>query len=165
MRRAYPSGKLTPKAWVDAGLSARDAKNKGEEQYFLGAALANYPNAVEVAQAQFELAWMAHEANDYTRSSQLLIEHLARYVDKDTTNRGKAGYWAARDAQRAGKTAEACALYDAVIYRYAANWYGYIAQQRVAAMSCPAGSKLDLQVAKAVANLKTVTVAPETSGP
>jgi len=165
MRRAYPNGKLVVKAWVDAGLAARDAKNKGEEQYFLGGALANYPTAVEVAQAQFELAWMAHEANDYARSSQLLIEHLARYVDKDTTNRGKAGYWAARDAQRAGKTAEACALYDALIYRYAANWYGYIAQQRVAAMSCPAGARLDPQVAKAVANLKTVTVAPETSGP
>lgn len=165
MRRADPNGKLTPKAWVDAGLAARDAKNKGEEQYFLGAALANYPNAVEVAQAQFELAWMAHEANDYARSSQLLIEHLARYVDKDTTNRGKAGYWAARDSQRAGRTAEACALYDAVIHRYSANWYGYIAQQRVAAMSCPAGARLDPQVAQAVANMKTVTVAAEISGP
>ena len=163
MRRAYPNGKLTPKTWVDAGLAARDAKNKGEEQYFLGAALANYPNAVEVAQAQFELAWLAHEANDYARSSQMLVEHLARYVDKDTTNRGKAGYWAARDSQRAGKTAEACALYDAVIHRYSANWYGYLAQQRVAAMSCPAGARLDPQVAQAVANLKTVTVAPETA--
>ncbi len=166
MRRAYPNGKLTVKAWVDAGIAARDAKNKGEEQYFLGAALANYPNAIEVAQAQFELAWLAHEANDYARSSQMLIEHLARYVDKDTTNRGKAGYWAARDAQRAGKTAEACALYDAVIYRYSANWYGYIAQQRVAAMSCPSRSTPEgVTLAKAVANLKTVTVAPETSGP
>jgi len=163
MRRAFPNGKLTPKAWVDAGIAARDQKNKGEEQFFLGAALSNYPNAVEVAQAQFELAWMAHEAKDFQRSSQMLIEHLARYVDKDTTNRGKAGYWAARDAQRAGKTAEACALYDAVIYRYSANWYGYQAQQRVAAMSCPAGAKLDPQVTKAVANLKTVTVAPETA--
>lgn len=165
MRLAYPNGKLTPKAWVDAGLAARDAKNKGEEQFFLGAALASYPNAVEVAQAQFELAWMAHDAKDFPRSSQMLIEHLARYVDKDTTNRGKAGYWAARNAQRAGKTAEACALYDAVIYRYSANWYGYQAQQRVASMSCPANAQINAEVQKAVANLKTVTVAPETSGP
>lgn len=165
MRRAYPNSKLTPKAWVDAGLAARDQKNRAEEQYFLGAALANYPNAVEVAQAQFELAWLAHEAKDFSRSSQMLIEHLARYVDKDTTNRGKAGYWAARNSQRAGKTAEACALYDAVIHRYSANWYGYQAQQRVASMSCPADAKLHPEVAKAVANLKTVTVAPETSGP
>jgi hypothetical protein len=33
----------------------------------------------------------------------MLIEHLARYADKDTTNRGKAGYWSARDSERAAK--------------------------------------------------------------
>jgi len=111
---------------------------------------------------------MAHDSNDYARSSQMFVEHLARYADKDTTNRGKAGYWAARDAERAGKTAEACALYDGVIYRYSANWYGYIALQRQSAMKaqgkCASANPPNDQVAKAVANLKTVTVAPETSG-
>lgn len=174
MKRLFPDSKLTVKAWVDAGIAARDARIKSEEQYFLGAALANWPAAVEVAQAQFELAWLAHEAGEFDRSSQLLTEHLARYVDRDTTNRGKAGYWAARDSERAGKTDEACVLYDAVIYRYSANWYGYQAGQRVAAMrssgKCggkggrPAAS-VDELVAKAAANLKTVTVAPETAGP
>ncbi|MBK9155428.1 MAG: transglycosylase SLT domain-containing protein [Chloracidobacterium sp.] len=177
MRRAFPDGKLTVKAWVDAGFAARDARIKGEEQYFLGAALANYPNAVEVAQAQFELAWLAHEAGEFSRSSQLLIEHLARYVDRDTTNRGRAGYWAARDSERAGKTDEACVLYEAVIYRYLANWYGYQAEQRLGAMrsdgKCggrdgrgvkPLTASHSL-LAKAEANLKTVTVAPETAGP
>ena len=163
LKQKFPSGALTPKTWVDAGYAARDAKNKGEENYFLQTALTAWPNAVEVAGAQFELAWMEHENKNFARSSQMFIEHLARYVDKDTTNRGKAGYWAARDSERAGKTAEACALYDAVIYRYSANWYGYLAQQRVAAMSCPDSRNLDPQVAKAVANLKTVTVAAETS--
>jgi soluble lytic murein transglycosylase len=163
MRQKFPNGKLTPKTWVDAGYAARDAKNKGEENYFLQTALTAWPNAVEVAGAQFELAWIEHENKNYERSSRMFVEHLARYVHKDTTNRGKAGYWAARDSERAGKTAEACALYDAVIHRYSANWYGYLAQQRVAAMSCPASRDLDPQVSKAVANLKTVTVAAETS--
>lgn len=171
MRTKFPRGKLTAKAWVDAGVSARESKNKTEEQYFLGAALANYPDAVEVASAQFELAWMAHDANDYQRSSQMFVEHLARYADRDTTNRGKAGYWAARDSERAGKSADACALYQGVIYRYAANWYGYIASDRLKAMqgqgkcTTSTGHALSANVAKAIANLKTVTVAPETSGP
>ncbi|MCC7308834.1 MAG: transglycosylase SLT domain-containing protein, partial [Acidobacteria bacterium] len=171
MRQNYPNGKLTPKAWVDAGNAAGDAKNKTEEQYFLGAALINYPNAVEVASAQFELAWMAHESKDFQRSSELFIEHLAKYVDKDTTNRGKAGYWAARDSERAGKIVDACKLYDAVIYRYSANWYGYIAGDRRDALkrqgkcSGLGSSGPNELTAKAVANLKTVTVAPETSGP
>ncbi len=164
MRTKFPAGKFTPKAWVDAGVAARDAKNKLEEQSFLRAAVVNFPNAVEVAGAQFELAWIEHDRRNFAVSSRMLTEHLARYAQRDTTNRGKAGYWAARDTERAGKTSDACALYDAVLYRYSANWYGYLAQQRLAAMSCPTGGvPADSLVARAVAALKTITVAPETS--
>ena len=163
MRQKFPAGKFTPKAWIDAGMSARDAKNKLEEQSFLRAAVVNFPNAIEVAGAQFELAWLEHDNKNFQTSSRMLTEHLARYAERDTTNRGKAGYWAARDSERAGKTAEACALYEGVIYRYSANWYGYLAQQRLAAMSCPAARTSDPLVTKAVAALRTITVAPETS--
>ena len=164
MKQKFPSGRWTPKAWVDAGMAAREAKLKVEEQSFLRAAVTNFPNAVEVAGAQFELAWLEHDNKNFANSSRMLTEHLARYAERDTTNRGKAGYWAARDSERAGKTAEACALYEGVIYRYSANWYGYLAQKRLAAMSCPAGRPAaDSLVARAVAALKTITVAPETS--
>ncbi|HMJ07484.1 MAG TPA: lytic transglycosylase domain-containing protein, partial [Pyrinomonadaceae bacterium] len=169
MRQKYRTGDLTAKAWVDAGISARDAKNKGEEQYFLRTAVTAFPNAVEVAGAQFELAWIEHDNGNFTSSSQMLTEHLARYAERDTTNRGKAGYWAARDSERAGKMAAACALYEGVMYRYSANWYGYIAEQRIASLKnqgkclssniAPAGSL----TARAVAALRSVTVAPETS--
>ncbi len=169
MRQKYPAGKFTPKAFVEVGMAARDAKNKLEESYFLRAAVANFPSAVEVAGAQFELAWLEHDNKDFARSSQMFIEHLARYVDKDTTNRGKAGYWAARDSEKAGKIADACVLYEAEMYRYSANWYGYLAEQRMAALKnqgkcggSQAGSAGSL-VAKAASNLKTVTVAAETS--
>jgi soluble lytic murein transglycosylase len=165
MRQKYPAGRFTPKSWIDAGMSARDAKNKIEEQSFLRSAVINFPNAVEVAGAQFELAWLEHDNKNFAVSSKMLTEHLARYAERDTTNRGKAGYWAARDSERAGKTAEACALYDGVIYRYSANWYGYLAKQRLASMSCPAARTADPLVAKAIAALRTVTVAPETSTP
>lgn len=163
MRQKYPSGKWTPKAWIDAGMSARDAKNKLEEQSLLRAAVTNFPNAVEVAGAQFELAWLEHDNKNFAVSSRMLTEHLARYAERDTTNRGKAGYWAARDSERAGKTAEACALYQGVLYRYSANWYGYLAAQRIAAMSCPNTRTVDPLVTRAVAALRTITVAPETS--
>ncbi|MEP6900327.1 MAG: transglycosylase SLT domain-containing protein [Actinomycetota bacterium] len=171
MRQKFPNGKLTPKALIDVGMAAREAKNKPDESYFLQSAVASYPNAINVAGAQFELAWMQHDDKNYQISSQMLLEHLARYVDKDSTNRGKAGYWAARDSELAGKIPEACALYDGVIYRYGANWYGYLALQRLTGLrgqgkcqgapNFPAGSL----VLKAVANLKVVTVAAETSTP
>ena len=172
MRQKFPSGKLTPKAYVDAGYAARDAKNKGEETYFLTTALTVFPNAVEVAGAQFELAWLQHEAGNFAESARMLVDHLARYADKDTTNRGKAGYWAARDSERAAKTDDACNLYEAVIYRYSANWYGHLAQQRLSAMKSQGKCGRVIQLptshsplANAVANLRTVTVAAETSTP
>jgi len=169
MRRRFPASPWTPKTFIAVGLAARDAKNKADESYFLRSAVVNYPNALEVAQAQFELAWLEHENKNYAASSQMLTEHLARYADKDTTYRGRAGYWSARDSERAGKTAEACALYEAVLHRYSANWYGYLAQQKMANLrsqgkcNAPPQFGRDSLVAKAINNLKTVTVAAETS--
>jgi soluble lytic murein transglycosylase len=168
LRRQFSSSNFAPKALVTVGTIAGDAKNSAEESYFLQSALAAYPNAVEIAQAQFELAWLQHDAKNYAASSQMLTEHLARYVDRDTTYRGRAGYWAARDSERAGKTAEACALYDAVLHRYDANWYGYLAKQRLDNLrnnrQCQSVAAPNDLVSKAAANLKTVTVAPETAG-
>jgi soluble lytic murein transglycosylase len=167
MRLKFPSGTLVAKTFIDAGLAARDARNRSDEGYFLNTAVTAFPRAVEVAQAQFELAWFQHENKNFALSSQMLTEHLERYVDKDNTNRGKAGYWAARDSERAGKIAEACALYDGVIYRYGANWYGYLAMGRLTTMknlgNCRSSAPPNPQIAKAVANLKVVTVAAETA--
>lgn len=168
MRRNLPNNPQTVKTMVGVGMIARDQKNKADESYLLQSALSAYPNAVEVAQAQFELAWLAHDSKNFAQSSQMLTEHLGRYADKDTTNRGKAGYWSARDSERAGKLNEACALYDALIYRYNSNWYGYLASQRVASLKAAGNCKsvnfpADSMVGKAAANLKSVTVAPETS--
>jgi soluble lytic murein transglycosylase len=166
MRTKFPTGKLTPKAWIDAGYVARDAKIKAEEQAFLNAAVSHFPNAVEVAGAQFELAWLEHDNKNFAASSRMLVEHLARYAARDTTNRGKAGYWAARDSERAGKSADACALYEGVIYRYSANWYGYLAGQRLDAMKSQgqcSGGATSSSVPAAVAALRPITVAAETS--
>lgn len=168
MRTAFPNGTLVAKTLIDAGLAARDAKNRGDEGYFLNTAVAAYPNAVEVATAQFEAAWFQHESGNYAESSRMFVEHLSRYAGKDTTNRGKAGYWAARDSERAGKTAEACALYEGVNYRYGANWYGYLALSRLTAMksagNCRTTAPPNATITQAVANLKVVTVVAETAG-
>ncbi|CAN5289910.1 hypothetical protein BH20ACI1_BH20ACI1_24540 [soil metagenome] len=169
MREKFPKSDWTPKAIVAVGTAAGDARNKADESFLLRSAIAAYPNAIDVAQAQFELAWTAHESGDFQTSSQMLTEHLARYVDKDNTNRGKAGYWSARDSERAGKIDEACALYDATNYRYGANWYGYLAAGRLKALRAQSKCQRIPQfpanslVPKAVANLKIVTVAPETA--
>lgn len=167
LRRAFPNSNFTPRAFVAVGQIAEDAKNQTDASYFLRAAVNGFPNSIEVAQAQFDLAWEAHEAKNYSESSRMLTEHLAFYADRNTDNRGRAGYWAARDSERAGKLAEARALYEAMQARYDANWYGYLAKIRLDAISRTTPSKTfpaDSTVGRAVANLKTVTVAEETAG-
>jgi soluble lytic murein transglycosylase len=167
MRRVLPSSKATPKTFIAVGMIARDAKNKVEETYFFQTALSAFPTAIDVAQAQFELAWLQHESKNYQASSQQLTDHLARYADKDTTYRGRAGYWSARDSQLAGKIAEACALYDGILARYEANWYGYLASQRMISLKssgqCKTTTPPNQVISQAVANLKKVTVYPETA--
>ena len=169
MRRVFPNNDLVPKTYIAVGMAARDAKSSADESYFLQTAVNSFPNAIDVAGAQFELAWMEHDNKNFPNAAQKLTEHLARYAGKDTTNRGKAGYWAARDSERAGKINEACALYDALNYRYGANWYGYLAMQRLTNLrsqgKCQNAAPFaaDSLIGKAAANLKTVTVAGETS--
>jgi soluble lytic murein transglycosylase len=168
LRRSFPSSGFTPRAFVSAGQIAEDAKNPTDASYFFKTAVNSFSNSIEVAQAQFELAWDAHEAKNFAESSKMLTEHLAYYADKNTDNRGRAGYWAARDSERAGKLAEARALYEAMQARYDANWYGYLAKQRLDVISRSAPARNfpdDSIVARAIANLKTVTVAEETAGP
>jgi len=168
MRKAFPNSNFTPRAFVSLAQIAQDSKNEADATYFRRAAVNSFGSSIEVAQAQFDLAWDAHEAKNFSESSRMLTEHLAYYADKNTDNRGRAGYWGGRDWERAGKLAEARALYEAMQARYDANWYGYLAKQRLDVISKTAPAKsfaADSIVARAVENLKTVTVAEETAGP
>jgi soluble lytic murein transglycosylase len=170
LRRAFPKSSWSPRAFASVGQLARDAKNESEANNLFRAAVAAYPGAAEVAQAQFEIAWAAHNEKNYQESARLLTEHLALYADKNTDNRGRAGYWAARDSERTGKLAEARALYQAMQHRYDANWYGYLSRQRLETMARNgqqpnADFAPDSMVGRAIANLQTVTVAEETAGP
>ena len=168
MRRAFPNSNFTPRALVALGQIAEEQKNQTDASYFLRAAVNGFSSSLEVAQAQFDLAWETHEAKNFADSSRMLTEHLAYYADRNTDNRGRAGYWAARDSEKAGKLAEARALYEAMQARYDANWYGYLAKQRLEVLSRTTAAKTfppDSIVARAVANLKTVTVAEEMTGP
>jgi len=168
LRRTFPNSNFTPRAFVALGQIAQEAKNTVDALYFMKSAVNNFGSSIEVAQTQFDLAWLSHDAKNFSESSRMLTEHLAYYADRNTDNRGRAGYWAARDSERAGKLAEARALYEAMQARYDANWYGYLAKQRLDVLSRTTPPKTfapDSIVARAVANLKTVTVAEETAGP
>jgi soluble lytic murein transglycosylase len=170
LRRSFPASLWTTRAFAQLGQHAEELKDDTDASYFYRAAVNFYPNAAEVAPAQFYLAWATHEAKNYTESSRMLTEHLAVYADRNTDFRGRAAYWGARDSERAGKLAEARALYQALQARYDATWYGYLAKQRLETMARNGSAPqrdfpADSTVGRAVANLQTVTVAEETAGP
>ena len=121
LRRSFPNSSFTPRALVSVGQTAEDAKNLSDASYFLRTAVSSAPGSAEVAQAQFDLGWLAHEAKNYQESSRLLTEHLAYYVDKNNDNRGAGWILGARDSERAGKLPEARALYQAMLGRYDAT--------------------------------------------
>lgn len=170
LRRSFPQSSFAVRAFATAGQMAKEAKDSAAALSFFRAAVSAYSNTGETASAQFELAWAAHDAKNFQESSRLLVEHLANYADKNTDNRGKAGYWAARDSERAGKLVEARLLYESLQARYDANWYGYLAKQRLDYMSrnnIATGTRDlsdDSPVRRAAANLQTVTIADETAG-
>jgi soluble lytic murein transglycosylase len=165
LQRSFPQSKFAPRALVAAGQIAKDAKAVSEALAFFRAAVNAYPRAADAAPAQFELAWAAHDAKNYKESARLFLQHLAYYADKNTDFRGRAAYWAGRDAERSGRNDDAAAIYKAMQPRYGANWYGQLALQRL--NNLPRGARNDFdansEIARAVANLQTVTVADETA--
>src|SRR5437588_4010933 len=169
LHRAFPNSAWSTRAFVQTGQRAEEGKDDINASYFYRAAVNFYPGAAEVTPAQFYIGWQAHEAKNFAESSRLLTEHLASYADRNTDFRGKAAYWAARDSERAGKLAEARAIYQGLQARYDANWYGYLAKQRLETMNRNGNAPQkdfanDSTVGRAVANLQTVTVAEETAG-
>ena len=169
LRKQFPGSAWTTRAFVQLGQAAENNKDDVNASYFYRAAVNFFPGMTEVTPAQFYIAWQAHESKNFNQSSQLLTEHLAVYAGNNSDFRGKAAYWAARDSERIGKLAEARAIYQGLLYRYDANWYGYLAKQRLDDLNRSGAPTKefpgDSQIGKAVANLKTVTVAEETAGP
>jgi soluble lytic murein transglycosylase len=168
LHRTIPNSAWTTRAFVQLGQAAENNKDDTSASYFYRAAVNFYAGNSEVTPAQFYIAWAAHEAKSYAEAGRLLTEHLALYAGNNSDFRGKAAYWAARDSERAGNRAWAATIYAGLQKRYDANWYGYLAKQRLEDLQragvTPKAVSEGSTEAKAIANLETVTVAEETAG-
>jgi len=124
-----------------------------------------FPDSENADEAHYWLAWRAHEAKDYVTAARMLTEHIANY-NKVTENRGKAGFWAAVDSERAGDRGRALALYRALLVRYGAGWYGMNAERRIAALTKDGGRERsvqsDLLLRRAVEGMQTINLPQET---
>jgi soluble lytic murein transglycosylase len=94
----------------------------------------------------------------------LLTEHVADYGGV-TDNRGKAGFWAALDSERAGDKPQALALYRAMLMRYGAGWYGLNAERRINKLSAEGVQMRSIQsdplLRRAIQGLQTIKLPQE----
>jgi soluble lytic murein transglycosylase len=124
-----------------------------------------FPAAPNAEDAHFWLAWRAHQAKDHATAARLLTEHLGLYGNT-TDNRGRAAFWAAINAERAGDKGRALTLYRTLLKRYGAGWFGINAERRIAQLIQagvqPVDPAQDPLLAKAVAGLQDITRTIET---
>lgn len=151
----------------EIGRAADRAGQTAQAATFYEQLVKQFPRSEQSDEAHFWLAWRAHEVKNYRRAADLLMEHLADHGEV-TDNRGKAAFWAAMDAERAGEKARALTLYRALLRRYSAGWYGVNAERHIAVLE-RAGVKAqpappDSVLGRAVASLQDITIAPETAG-
>src|SRR5215475_5032700 len=165
LRRIAPSSRRIGDLLYAAGRHyAKDGRDAQASAYYTQL-IRQFPQAEGADEAHFWLAWRAHLAKDYRTSSRFLTEHVANYSEV-TENRGKAGFWAAYDAERSGDKETAMTLYRAMLLRYGAGWFGVNAERRIAKLAGegvrekPIESSLLLR--RAVAGLQTVKLPEET---
>ena len=157
LRRVAPASPRTAAMLYETGRYYERSNLPGQAATYYDQLARQFPAAANADEAHFWLAWRAHTAKEYQKSSQLLLEHLADHGEA-TDNRGRAAFWAAVDAERAGEKARALTLYRALLRRYSPGWYGVNSERRIAQLE-RAGVKAEVpapgtELARAVANLR-----------
>ncbi len=165
LRRFVPSGERTAGLLFATGRYYEKRGRNEQASGFYQQLVRQFPQAEGSDEAHFWLAWRAHQAKDYRTASQLLTEHVANYSNV-TENRGKAGFWAAVNSERAGDKERAMVLYRAMLMRYGAGWFGANAERRIAQLAREGvrgrGFESDLLLRRAVEGMQTIKLPQET---
>jgi soluble lytic murein transglycosylase len=165
LRRAAPNSERIAELLYATGRYHEKRERRQQANGFYSQLVRQFPQAEDSDEAHFYLAWEAHQAKDYRRASDLLTEHVANYGNV-TENRGKAGFWAALNSERAGDKDRAMALYRAMLMRYGAGWFGANAERRIAQLAGEGVqgriSPADTLLRRAVEGLQSVRLPQET---
>ncbi|OYT73033.1 MAG: hypothetical protein CFK52_03215 [Chloracidobacterium sp. CP2_5A] len=157
----YPTA---PRAGEALENLAQWAEKRGSRGYY-DQLVRKYPERKAGQQWHFKQAWTLHQQGAYAAAIPLLLEHVAIFPFSD--NKGRAAFWAGRDLERAGRSAEAKPLYDAIVRRYRYTYYGQQAAERLRALRSTPAAQLPAEhpVMRAVAGLPLARPLPETLRP
>ncbi|MBL8191081.1 MAG: tetratricopeptide repeat protein, partial [Acidobacteria bacterium] len=165
LRKASPSSERVGDLLFAIGRYYEKRERGDQASAFYTQLIRQFPQSPNADDAHFWMAWRAHEAKDYDNAARLLTEHLANYGTV-TDNRGKAAFWAAVNTERAGDKARAMTLYQAMLKRYGAGWFGLNAERRIERLTRegvrPRSFDNDLMLRRAVEGLQPINLPKET---
>lgn len=165
LRKSSPSSERVGELLFAIGRFYEKRDRDDQAAAFYTQLIRQFPQSANSDEAHFWLAWRAHAAKDFAGGARLLTEHLANYGSV-TENRGKAAFWAAVDTERSGDKARAMALYQGMLKRYGAGWFGLNAERRIERLKRegvrPASTESDLMLRRAVEGLQTINLPQET---
>ncbi len=158
----YPK---SPKAGEALAMLAQWSEKRGGAAGYYDRLVRNYPEQKVGQQWHYKRGWTLHQAGDFAAAAPLLIEHVALFPSSDY--KGMSAYWAARDLERTGRSADAKAMYEAIIRRYKLGYYGQMSAKRLDSLKSVQMPKLDPNstLAKACASIQPARPLPETIGP
>ena len=165
LRKSSPSSDRVGDLLFAIGRFYEKRERSDQAAAFYTQLIRQFPQSANSDEAHFWLAWRAHTAKDFANGARLLTEHLANYGSV-TENRGKAAFWAAVDTERTGDKARAMALYQGMLKRYGAGWFGLNAERRIERLKRegvrPANTESDLVLRRAIEGLQPVNLPQET---
>ena len=165
LRKASPSSDRVGDLLFAIGRYYEKRDRGDQAAAFYTQLIRQFPQSPNADEPHFGMAWRAHEARDYANAARLLTEHLANYGTV-TDNRGKAAFWAAVNTERAGDKARAMTLYQAMLKRYGAGWFGLNAERRIERLTRegvrPRSIDGDLILRRAVEGLHPINLPSET---
>ncbi len=165
LRKASPSSERVGDLLFAIGRYYEKRERGDQALAFYTQLIRQFPQSPNADDAHFWMAWRAHEAKDYASAARLLTEHLANYGTV-TDNRGKAAFWAAVNTERSGDKARAMTLYQAMLKRYGAGWFGLNAERRIERLTRegirPRSVDADLMLRRAVEGLQPINLPQET---
>ncbi|MGH9846092.1 MAG: transglycosylase SLT domain-containing protein [Blastocatellia bacterium] len=165
LRRAAPGSDRIGALLYDLGRHHEKRNSNEQAAAYYSQVVRQFPQSEKADEAHFFLAWRAHQARDYATASRLLTEHVANYGGV-TENRGKAGFWAALDSDRAGHRGRALALFRAMLMRYGAGWFGVNSERRIQQMEREGvrttAADADVLLRRAIEGLQTINLPQET---
>lgn len=168
LRKASPSSERVAELLYAIGHFYERRDRDDQAAPFYTQLVRQFPQNEKADDAHFWMAWRAHESKEYANAARLLTEHLANYGNV-TDNRGKAAFWAAVDSERAGEKSRAMTLYQGMLKRYGAGWFGLNAERRIERLKRegvrPSVVDSDLVLRRAIEGLQAIKLPQESIKP